>query len=52
MYSVKLTKSSTISFIALTDRINISGTKVVYRPVGETSGICCNNAMNRKKQFE
>jgi hypothetical protein len=24
----------------------------VYRPVGDTSGICCNNAMNKKKQLE
>lgn len=47
-----LTTSSTISLIALTDKINISGTKVVYLPVGETSGICCNKAINRKKQFE
>lgn len=47
-----LTTSSTISLIALTLKINIKGTRVVYRPVGETSGICCNSAMNRKKQFE
>lgn len=47
-----LTTSSTISLIALTDKINISGTRVVYLPVGETSGICCNKAINRKKQFE
>lgn len=48
----KLTKSSTISLSALTDSININGTKVVYLPVGDTSGICCNNAINRKKQLE
>lgn len=47
-----LTKSSTISLIALTANININGTNVVYRPVGETSGICWSRAMNRKKQFE
>uniref|UniRef100_A0A182TRG4 Uncharacterized protein n=1 Tax=Anopheles melas TaxID=34690 RepID=A0A182TRG4_9DIPT len=44
--------SSTISLIALTASINISGTSVVYRPVGDTSGICCSSAINRKKQFE
>lgn len=47
-----LTKSSTISLMALTLRMNIKGTRVVYRPVGDTSGICCRSAMNRKKQFE
>lgn len=35
-----LTISSIISLSADTKRINISGTKVVYRPVGDTSGIC------------
>lgn len=48
----KLTKSSMISLSALTVRMNMSGTKVVYRPVGDTSGICWRRAMNRKKQFE
>lgn len=47
-----LTKSSTISLMALTAKIKINGTNVVYRPVGETSGICCSKAMNKKKQFE
>lgn len=36
-----LTKSSTISLVADTARMNNSGTSVVYRPVGDTSGICC-----------
>lgn len=35
-----LTMSSIISFNADTLRIKINGTKVVYRPVGDTSGIC------------
>lgn len=35
-----LTKSSMISLIALTAKMKINGTNVVYRPVGETSGIC------------
>ena len=39
-----LTKSSMISLSADTHRINIRGTSVVYRPVGEMSGICCTNA--------
>lgn len=34
-------KSSTISLIAETTRINMRGTAVVKRPVGDTSGICC-----------
>jgi len=38
----KLTKSSTISLSAETKRIKHNGTKVVNRPVGDTSGICCN----------
>lgn len=29
-----------------------SGTKVVHRPVGETSGICCRQAIKRKNAFE
>lgn len=37
---VILTKSSTISLMADTRRMNIRGTKVVYLPVGDTSGIC------------
>ena len=36
-----LTKSSTISFIADTRRMNVSGNNVVKCPVGETPGICC-----------
>lgn len=32
--------------------MKIKGTRVVYRPVGDTSGICCSNAIKRKKQFE
>jgi len=32
--------SSMISLIADTLRMNMRGTKVVYRPVGDTSGIC------------
>lgn len=43
--------SSIISFIADTDRIKISGTSVVYRPVGDTSGICCRSAIIKKKMF-
>lgn len=34
--------SSIISFTADTNKINISGTRVVYLPVGDTSGICYN----------
>jgi len=34
------TTSSIISFKADTLRIKISGTNVVQRPVGDTSGIC------------
>lgn len=30
----------------------MSGVRVVYRPVGDTSGICCRKAISRKKQFE
>ena len=30
-------------------RMMTKGTRVVYRPVGETSGIYCNKAMKRKK---
>lgn len=47
-----LTKSSTNSLMALTAKMNINGTNVVYRPVGDTSGICWSKAMNKKKQFE
>lgn len=36
----KLTMSSAISLIADILKINIKGTAVVYRPVGETFGIC------------
>ena len=35
-----LTTSSTISLVADTAKMNNNGTSVVYRPVGETSGIC------------
>lgn len=37
-----LTMSSAISLIADTSRIQMRGTRVVYRPVGDTPGICCN----------
>lgn len=37
-----LTKSSIISLTAETKRIKHSGTNVVNRPVGDTSGICYN----------
>lgn len=33
--------SSTISLRADTDKMQMNGTRVVYRPVGDTSGICC-----------
>lgn len=33
--------SSTISLSAETVSMKMSGTSVVYLPVGETSGICC-----------
>lgn len=46
-----LTTSSMISFIAETLSIKMRGTKVVYRPVGETSGICCNSAISKKNIF-
>lgn len=36
-----LTKSSTISLTADTQKIKINGTAVVKRPVGDTFGICC-----------
>jgi len=36
-----LTKSSIISLMADTNRMNNKGTAVVYLPVGDTSGICC-----------
>ena len=36
----QLTKSSMISLTAETNRMKSSGTAVVYRPVGDTSGIC------------
>jgi len=49
---IVLTISSIISLMALTERMNISGTSVVYRPVGDTSGICCSMAISRKKQLE
>ena len=31
-----------ISLMAETVRMNNNGTAVVYRPVGDTRGICCN----------
>lgn len=42
-----LTKSSIISLTAETKRIKHSGTNVVNRPVGDTSGICCNESKNK-----
>ena len=33
--------SSTISLAAETARMKRRGTRVVYLPVGDTSGICC-----------
>ena len=41
--STSLTISSNISLIAEMQRIKRSGPAVVYCPVGETFGICCNN---------
>lgn len=46
-----LTTSSMISLMAETLRMKIKGTSVVYRPVGDTSGICCIKAMNKKKML-
>lgn len=46
------TTSSIISLIAAQQRIIDRGTAVVYRPVGDTPGICCRTAMQRKKIFE
>lgn len=43
--------SSMISFMADTDNIKINGTSVVYRPVGDTSGICCKSAIIKKNMF-
>lgn len=48
---VILTTSSIISFIADTASIKIRGTRVVYRPVGDTSGICWSSAIIKKKTF-
>ena len=40
------TKSSTISFRAEHVNTNSNGTAVVYRPVGETLGICYKKKRN------
>lgn len=50
-FNRKLTISSMISLMAETDRMKMRGTKVVYLPVGETSGICCSKAIIRKKML-
>lgn len=42
-----LTQSSMISLMPATVKINSNGTKVVYLPVGETSGICCEESEKR-----
>jgi hypothetical protein len=34
--------------VADTARMNNNGTSVVYRPVGDTSGICCHTTTTRK----
>ena len=34
--------------VADTARMNNNGTSVVYRPVGDTSGICCHTTTMRK----
>jgi hypothetical protein len=39
-----LTKSSYASFTAVTKSITSNGPKVVYFPVGDTPGICCDRA--------
>jgi len=44
-----LTKSSIISLSAETKRIKHNGTNVVNRPVGDTSGICCNKIKTKHK---
>ena len=45
-----LTMSSMISLIAATAKINKRGTSVVYRPVGDTSGICCLKGEKKRKR--
>lgn len=37
-----------ISLMAETERMKMRGTRVVYLPVGDTSGICCSNAIIKK----
>lgn len=51
MIILLLTISSMISLIADTESIKIRGTIVVYRPVGETSGICCRRPIIKKNTF-
>lgn len=46
-----LTKSSIISLSAETKRIKHNGTNVVNRPVGDTSGICCNKIKTKNDNF-
>lgn len=41
IWEQKLTKSSTISLMPAIVKMMINGTRVVYLPVGDTSGICC-----------
>lgn len=36
--------------MADTRRMKMRGTNVVYRPVGDTSGICCNTKEKKLKQ--
>lgn len=47
----KLTRSSCISLKAETRRTTASGTIVVYCCVGDTPGICCIHAVNRKNKL-